>query len=420
MVPRLERPVQPRRLPGPATPAAPPPRRAPGHDPAGLLAEARKLLRLGWCILPCAGKRPAVAYKHIRSPADRPSAAELAARFARPGVTGFGVLTGAASGGLVNRDFDVADAYRLWARAHPDLAALLPTAQTRRGYHVYARAAYVGTHALGDGEVRAGTYVVLPPSAHPSGGIYRWLIPPTDPVPAVDVRAAGLDRPWLAQSVSETRAPAPPVSDRARSRDTESSTVLLSVSPAAPGLTPAVRGAVRASLPAGPGQRNRKIFELARRLWSLPGLAGAAPAALGPAVRLWHALALPVILTKPFEASWSDFVTAWESVRVAADNNPLGPALARARSAAPPACARGYDPPAVRLLVSLCRELQRTRGDEPFYLSCRDAARLLGLADDYKTASRWLRRLVADGVLELVEPGGPQTMRASRYLFRGV
>jgi hypothetical protein len=84
--------------------SAPPATRArPGH----LLAEALKLYRRGWRVRPAAGKRPAVGhYRHIRTAADRPAESDLGALFTRPGVTGFGVLTGPASGGLVNRDFE--------------------------------------------------------------------------------------------------------------------------------------------------------------------------------------------------------------------------------------------------------------------------------------------------------------------------
>ena len=71
----------------------------------------------------------------------------------------------------------------------------------------------------------------------------------------------------------------------------------------------------------------------------------------------------------------------------------------------------------LKILVSLCRELQRAAGDGPFYLSVRTAGRLLDVTP--MTANRWLFLLLSDGILRLVEKGGTKdTVReASRYEY---
>lgn len=92
-------------------------------------------------------------------------------------------------------------------------------------------------------------------------------------------------------------------------------------------------------------------------------------------------------------------------------------AFERACRAGLPDVTHDYDQSEVLLLAGLCRELQRTAGDRPFYLSCRDAGRLLGATP--VQASRWLFLLVADGVLEEVEKGEVRTMKASQYRWRG-
>src|SRR5262249_55270629 len=96
------------------------------------------------------------------------------------------------------RDFDRLGSYESWAAAHPDLAAALPTVATARGRHVYFRGPE-GFADLGDGEYRGDPrhYCVLPPSAHPDGAVYAWLVPlPDGDLPLVDPAEAGLRQPW--------------------------------------------------------------------------------------------------------------------------------------------------------------------------------------------------------------------------------
>jgi hypothetical protein len=69
---------------------------------------------------------------------------------------------------------------------------------------------------------------------------------------------------------------------------------------------------------------------------------------------------------------------------------------------APPE-ADGYYLPGMKKLVALCAELQIAAKSEPFCLSCRNAAELLGV--DFHTSNRWLNRIEADGVLLRVLTG---------------
>ena len=82
-----------------------------------------------------------------------------------------------------------------------------------------------------------------------------------------------------------------------------------------------------------------------------------------------------------------------------------------------PEAAEGCDQPEVRRLVSLCRELQRSAGSNPFYLSCRKAAELLGVGRD--KAHRWLFMLMNDRLLEEVCKSDFRTKRARRYRYLG-
>ncbi|MCH8807867.1 MAG: hypothetical protein IH986_17515 [Planctomycetes bacterium] len=91
--------------------------------------------------------------------------------------------------------------------------------------------------------------------------------------------------------------------------------------------------------------------------------------------------------------------------------------LKRAKDSVYPKAAERYELPALRLLVALCRELQRAAGDAPFYLSCRTAERLLGV--NHMKAWKWLAGLTNDGVLREVEKGGQAgtARRATRYRY---
>jgi hypothetical protein len=93
----------------------------------------------------------------------------------------------------------------------------------------------------------------------------------------------------------------------------------------------------------------------------------------------------------------------------------MAEALANAIAAELPEAAIVYEQEQLRLLVSLCRELQRVSGDSPFFLSCRTAERLLGVP--FKTTNRWLFLLVEERVLALVTKGDASSMLASRYRY---
>ncbi len=81
-----------------------------------------------------------------------------------------------------------------------------------------------------------------------------------------------------------------------------------------------------------------------------------------------------------------------------------------------PAVAYEYEQQGLRLLVGLCRELQRAAGPgNSFFLASRTAERLLNV--DHSTISRWLRGLQVDQVLLLTEQGGQKTKKANRYRY---
>jgi len=388
---------------------------------------ARAYAARGWCIIPIRhkpntpGKQPAVKWTEFQS--RHPTKAELCGWFAsgKP-VDGLAVILGPASGGLVCRDFDTLPAYERWAATHPDLARTLPTVRTARGRHVYFRSDWSDFIDFGDGELRgdAKHYTLLPPSVHPDGTRYEWVIPWPDLPPApVAPRTVGFlgeaertEPTERTEKTEETEDTEIPSNDRPSIHGSALSALSVS-QPEAATTDEAVEEAIQATQPEAPGQRNRQIFELARALKAIPALSDADVRDLRGIVRRWHERALPIIGTKPFDDTWADFVAGWPRVHFPRGQEPMTRILARARAADPPRAAEAYDAPETRLLVTICRELQRIAGDGPFFLACRTAAHLTAL--DQATAWRRLGMLVHDRVLSVIEKGTRH--RATRYRY---
>jgi DNA-binding transcriptional ArsR family regulator len=173
----------------------------------------------------------------------------------------------------------------------------------------------------------------------------------------------------------------------------------------------AISAAIPQSWSDGPGEKDRPEFQLARELKAIPGIAEAPVKSMRETFLKWFAEASAVMKGKPPEESWHDFGRAWKRVRFPAGQGPLDAAFARAEATDPPPEVMWYAQRGARLLAALCRELQRYLPDQPFFLSCRTAARLLGV--DHVTASRWLRVLLQDGVIRTAEAG--TKTRATRY-----
>ena len=139
-------------------------------------------------------------------------------------------------------------------------------------------------------------------------------------------------------------------------------------------------------LPAGPGHRNRKVFELARALKAVPWLSDACGKDLDrlePCLRVWHneGVRRGVIATVPFTETWIDLLRAWPKVKFPKGEEPMVALLERAARGPAPSAADRYEEEGLRLLVALCCELQRAAGSDPFFLACRTAGRNLTRAE---------------------------------------
>jgi len=92
----------------------------------------------------------------------------------------------------------------------------------------------------------------------------------------------------------------------------------------------------------------------------------------------------------------------------------LAAAFERAKRRQPPSKALVITNKDVRLLASLCRELQQMTGDQPFMLHQTSVAKLF--SQSQRTISNWILALKTVELLKLAEAAVPNA-RAARYYF---
>ncbi|MHC4466183.1 MAG: bifunctional DNA primase/polymerase [Planctomycetota bacterium] len=149
-----------------------------------LLKEALRYFSYGWCVIPIkpGTKKPALkSWKKYQT--ERPDEKQLRKWFSDNNKS-IAVVLGPVSNDLACRDFDTETEYDQWAKDYPDLANLLPTAKTSKGFHVYFEEKIEGRIDIKDaqgnhlGELRGSKhYNLLPPSIHPDGQPYEWVNP---------------------------------------------------------------------------------------------------------------------------------------------------------------------------------------------------------------------------------------------------
>ena len=93
----------------------------------------------------------------------------------------------------------------------------------------------------------------------------------------------------------------------------------------------------------------------------------------------------------------------------------LKAAFERAKTKSPPEKVLILPNKEVRLLASLCRELQEMAGDQPSMLCQMSIAKLFGHSS-HRTISNWIRALKTLGILTLAEAAIPNA-RAARYFY---
>lgn len=139
----------------------------------------------------------------------------------------------------------------------------------------------------------------------------------------------------------------------------------------------------------------------------------------------WHGLTYqqdPAFVWREYAEYWHEFATLAVTVKVPLDENPVDHAwrLSLERPLPSAALSGPYaQSPRIQRLIALCCELANANGDDkPFFLSCRDAARLIGTS--WVHAATQLRGLVISGVIEEISKGTRgQNGNATEYRWIG-
>jgi hypothetical protein len=345
-------------------------------------------------------------------------------------ITGLAILTGKQSRQWVCRDFDDPKAYENWAAEHSELAQVLPTVKTGRGYHVYFRCfGSIPTVKLGDGELRAEkSYTLLPPSLHPSGARYQWLKPLWTCHYLFYPDETGLNKLWLTPNVTHEVLAAEGLGSRGLNEEVCKGRVErveagferleeLEFIESQEAMT--LERAVAIAMPKAASGNHQSLHLLQRCLFTMKIQGKLGKAAFEglqkEAFVEWHEGNRFLDPRQSEQDYFEEFIECGLQAKRPYGVGSLSLAWDRAKQAEPDEAAKAFTQPEKQRLVLLCRELQRLQGDKPFFLSARSAAGLVGVTPI--TASRWLRQFEALKILACVKKGGIQDKQASEFKY---
>ena len=172
------------------------------------------------------------------------------------------------------------------------------------------------------------------------------------------------------------------------------------------------------------GLKQDPAFQLARALKSFEVTMGCQlpVSELQNSFSLWWSQAKPQLpANADFDEYRAAFLYSFAKTKAPLGSNPLEEAIRRADTGPLPSKADRYENPKFKRLVAVCYHLQQLQDDSPFFISVRNAARVLGFTKSDRAsldrASQALHSLVQDGVLKLVAKGKSGGKRASRFRY---
>ena len=322
-----------------------------------------------------------------------------------------GVALGKLSDGLISIDLD--DDYHpdRFLEANPLLAATLRT-RAYRGCNIWIRCTgdYPPSCKLKDatgkeiGEWRADGCQTIISGTHPAGMPYRFVVEQS-------VITVSHDQIIWPNSILKPHA-----TESKRVRGVGEQEVVgggvVGVAPVAVGVRPASEcleiqpylasnDLIARLVPTECHQNNNSLFKLARLVRSYENVVGrpATKAELQFIFERWAERARqfwrPELTRDDY---YAEFLTAYSYAQMGLHENPLDLAVSCAKAAPLPEVP-SFSDKRIRLLVAICRELQKMTGANPFYLPTRKLGEILGA--HWTQVARWLRALEVLDIIHL-------------------
>jgi len=177
-----------------------------------------------------------------------------------------------------------------------------------------------------------------------------------------------------------------------------------------------IEDALRVSMPTKKRENNALLFKLARAVKTLEvkGQNFDLPQ-LDAIFDQWYARAKKFLRAgQTREDYYLEFMNACQRAKFPLGGVKVAEAWAKATSQPLPAEAMNFSNPQIRLLVAFLKQLQAMQGAEPFFITYRDCAALLGHST-HSTAATWLGALVMMKYIRVAMPGNER--QATRYFY---
>lgn len=356
-------------------------------------------------LLRCLGKRPtAKQWQNI-------TLADMSQEYLGKLRTNIGVLLGEPSNGLCVIDVDDDDLVSPFLTLNPWLGDTLRTRGARGcGFWLRFSGDYPkDTRKWPGGEYRANGSQSIIHGIHPdTGKPYQMLVR----APALSVDYQNLCWPSGFTEYTES----------SESSDVIKGGVLPSPLPSVYSVNGAsvysvnsLESAVSLSLPSAPRCNNSSLFKLARALKSLELKKPLSPQDFSTAFSQWYDRTKALgFIRHSKDDYFNEFMNAIATAKYPLGESPIDTAWAKAQSEPLPKEADHFEEQAPKMLVALCYQLAQASAGKPWYLSCRSAAKLVGLSP--QACAKWLRGLAAIRILEITSPGTKRA--AARYNWK--
>ena len=174
--------------------------------------------------------------------------------------------------------------------------------------------------------------------------------------------------------------------------------------------------ALRVSMPNKKRENNACLFKLARAIKTLEvkGQTFDLPK-LEAVFNQWHTQALEFLREgQTKEDYYLEFMNACQRAKFPLGGEWVAAAWEQAKLRPLPAEAMRFENPDMRLLIAFLKQMQEVRGAEPFFITYRDCAALLG-HKTHATVATWLGALVKLKYIRVPQPGNER--QATRYFY---